>query len=144
MPHKLLWEGDGVYVRFRGTVTAAEIVSTYQQVSRDARSDQIRYVLTDYREASRCPEMTRADVQGFAALERGASYSNETVWRAAVANDATVNEFLDYFAGLRLSPDPFRSFTTLEEARAWIATHPMLLNTSPSDPSSEPGQPPKR
>ena len=127
MPQKLVWEGNGVYVRFRGTVTAAEIVSTYQDVSRDSRSDQIRYVLTDYREASRCPAMTRADVQGFAALERGASSSNETVWRAAVATDPTITEFLDYFAGLRVSRDPFRCFPTVEEARAWIATHPMLL-----------------
>src|SRR4051812_1719582 len=103
MGHSLAWEDDGVYVRFVGPVRADEIVAMYRRVSGDPRSDTIRYVISDYLGARRSPEMTRLDVQAFAALERGASYSNASVWRAAVARDPSIIEFLEYFASLRVS-----------------------------------------
>ena len=97
MPHSLHWEDAGVYVRFEGTVTADELVGVYVEVARDFRSDSIRYVITDYIGAVPSLDMTRTDVLGFAALERGASYSNATVWRAAIATDPSVIQFLEFF-----------------------------------------------
>lgn len=126
MPHSLIWEDSGVYVHFQGTVTAGELVGVYDEIARDSRSDTIRYVITDYLAARRSEEMTRTDVIGFAARERGAAYSNATVWRAAVAVDPTVVEFLRYFQSLRVSPDPFRIVATVDEARDWLGTHPLL------------------
>lgn len=126
MPHLLVWEDDGVYVHFDGTVTPGELVGVYDEVAGDARSDTIRYVITDYLDARRSDQMTRADVIGLAARERGAAYSNATVWRAAVATDPTVVTFLEYFQSLRVSPDPFRIVATLAQARDWLATHPLV------------------
>lgn len=126
MPHSLVWEDSGVYVRFDGTVTAGELVGVYDEIARDSRSDTIRYVITDYLASRRSEDITRADVIGFAARERGAAYSNATVWRVAVAVDPTVVEFLEYFRTLRVSPDPFRIVATLDEARDWLGTHPLV------------------
>ena len=125
MPHSLHWEDAGVYVRFEGTVTADELVGVYDEVARDFRSDSIRYVITDYLGAVPSLDMTRTDVLGFAALERGASYSNATVWRAAIATDPSVIQFLEFFRSLRVSPDPFRIVPSLEAAHEWLATHPL-------------------
>jgi hypothetical protein len=125
MPHSLDWEDAGVYVRFEGTVTADELVATYDEIARDFRSDIIRYVITDYLGSVRSRDMTRTDVLGFAALERGAAYSNATVWRVAVATDPSVIEFLEFFRSLRVSPDPFRIVPSVDAAREWLATHPL-------------------
>jgi hypothetical protein len=127
MPHAMHWEPDGVTVKFTGTVTAREIVGIYETISSDARSDHVRYVITDYLGAHRSTSMTLTDVKGFAALEQGASYgSASTVWRAAVATDPSICDFLKYFKAVRTSPDPFRIFSTEAEARDWLNSNPRL------------------
>ncbi|HET7203830.1 MAG TPA: hypothetical protein VFI92_10735 [Steroidobacteraceae bacterium] len=127
MPHSIHWEPDGVCVKFTGTVTADEIVRIYEAMSGDPRSDRLKYVLTDYLGANRCTSMTLTDVKGFAALEHGASYvAGAPVWRAAVATDPSICDFLKYFKAVRTSPDPFEIFSTQREAREWLNMHPRL------------------
>jgi hypothetical protein len=126
MPHLLVWEDAGVYVRFTGTVTPEELVGLYDEIASDPRSDTIHYAITDYLGASHVEHMTRADLIGLAARERGAAYSNATVWRAAIAVERSAIEFLESFQSLRVSPDLFQIFTTHAQARAWLATHPLL------------------
>ena len=129
MPHSVQWEPEGVCVKFWGTVDSPEITAIYEEISSDARSDRIRYVLQDYLGASRSTGMTLSDVKVFAALEMGASYGQaRPVWRAAVASDPSICDFLKYFRAVRTSPDPFQIFDTEREARAWLNTHPYLRN----------------
>lgn len=127
MAHSIHWEPHGVSVKFTGTVSAEEIVRIYETISSDPRSDGLRYVLTDYLGACRSTDMTLTDVKGFVALEQGASYAaTDHVWRAAVATDASICDFLKYFKSVRTSTDPFEIFATEEEARAWLNTNPRL------------------
>lgn len=127
MPHSIHWEPDGVCVKFTGTVIAEEIVRLYEAMSGDHRSDGLKYVLTDYLGANRSTGMTLTDVKGFAALEHGASYGSAgRVWRAAVATDPSICDFLKYFKAVRTSSDPFEIFATQQEAREWLNTHPRL------------------
>ena len=134
MPHSLHWEDAGVYVVFEGVVTPEELVGVYDEVANYHRSDTIHYVITDYLAARRSERMTRSDVIGLAARERGAAYSNATVWRAAVTVDPTVVGFLEYFQSLRVSPDPFRIVATPAEARDWLAHHPLLRDRQDPPP----------
>ncbi len=127
MPHSIHWEQDGVCVKFTGTVTAEEIVRLYEAMSGDPRSDGLKYVLTDYLGANRSTSMTLTDVKGFVALEHGASYGSAgRVWRAAVATDPSICDFLKYFKAVRISSDPFEIFATQQEAREWLNSHPRL------------------
>ena len=132
MPHSIHWEPDGVCVNFSGTVTAEEIVRIYEAMSGDPRSDRLKYVLTDYLGANRCTTMTLTDVKGFAALEYGASYqSGGRVWRAAVATEPSICDFLKYFKTVRTSADPFEIFDTEREAREWLNRNPRLRRKLP-------------
>lgn len=136
MPHSIHWEPDGVCVDFTGTVTADEIVDIYEKISGDPRSDRLKYVLTDYLGAYRCTSMTLTDVKGFAALEHGASYgATGAVWRAAVATDPSICDFLKYFRAVRTSSDPFEIFSTEGEARAWLNSNPRLRRKIDTDKS---------
>ena len=81
MPHSVHWEPEGVCVKFWGTVDSSEITAIYEEISSDARSDRIRFVLQDYLGASRSTGMTLSDVKVFVALEMGASYGQAyPVW----------------------------------------------------------------
>ena len=127
MPHSVHWEREGVCVKFWGTVASPEITTIYEEISSDARSDQIRYALQDYLGATRSTSMTLSDVKVFVALEMGASYGQVfPVWRAAVATDPSICDFLKYFRTVRTSPDPFQIFSTEREARVWLNTNPLL------------------
>ena len=127
MPHSVHWEPEGVCVKFWGTVDSSEITAIYEEMSSDARSDSIRFVLQDYLGATRSTGMTLSDVKVFAALEMGASYGQAyAVWRAAIATDPSICDFLKYFRAVRTSPDPFQIFSTEREARVWLNTNPLL------------------
>jgi len=127
MPHSVHWEREGVCTRFWGIVDGPEITTIYEEISSDARSDRIRYALQDYLAATRSTSVTLSDVKVFVALEMGASYGQtHPVWRAAVATDPSICDFLKYFRTVRTSPDPFQIFSTEREAREWLRTHPML------------------
>jgi hypothetical protein len=129
MPHSVKWEPQGVCVKFWGTVDASEITTIYEEISGDARSDGIRFALQDYLGATRSTGMTLSDVKVFAALEMGASYGQaHPVWRAAIATEPSICDFLKYFRSVRTSPDPFQIFATEREARDWLNTSPFLKN----------------
>jgi hypothetical protein len=129
MPHAVHWEPEGVCVKFWGTVDSSEITAIYEEISGDERSDRIRFVLQDYLGATRSTGMTLSDVKVFVALEMGASYGQaQPVWRAAIATEPSICDFLKYFRSVRTSPDPFQVFSTGREAREWLKTNPLLRN----------------
>ena len=136
MPHSVHWQPEGVCVKFSGTVASPEITSIYEEISGDARSDRVRYVLHDFLGATRSTSVTLSDVKVFVALEMGASYGQpHRVWRAAVATDPSICDFLKYFRAVRTSPDPFQIFGTTQDARAWLNSNPLLKQKIPDAPS---------
>lgn len=136
MPHSVHWQPEGVCVKFSGTIGSPEITATYEEISGDPRSDRIRYILHDFLGASRSTSVTLSDVKVFVALEMGASYGQtHPVWRAEVATDPSICDFLKYFRAVRTSPDPFQIFGTAEEARAWLNSNPLLRHKIPDAPS---------
>ena len=140
MPHSVDWEREGVYTRFWGTVDSHEITAIYEEISGDARSDRIRYALQDYLGATRSTSMTLSDVKVFVALEMGASYGQAyPVWRAAIATDPSICDFLKYFRTVRTSPDPFQIFATEREAREWLNTSPFLRHRIDAPVIDDPG-----
>ena len=140
MPHSVHWHPEGVCVKFSGTIGAPEITATYEEISSDARSDRIRYILHDFLGASRSTSVTLSDVKVFVALEMGASYGQaHPVWRAEVATDPSICDFLKYFRAVRTSPDPLQIFGTAEEARAWLNSNPLLKQKIPDAPSDTAG-----
>ncbi len=124
MPYRIRWEGHGVYRRFFGVISASEFLDAYKEMSGDIRFDFVRYIISDFLEARKSPEVAERDAKAFAALERLNFYSAPNIVNAAVATDEEILAHLRYFESLHLSPYPLGIFSTVAEARAWIASNP--------------------
>jgi hypothetical protein len=126
MPYRLRWEGHGVYRRFFGVITAAEFLGAYQEMIGDLRYDGIRYVISDYIDAQPGPDLTEKDLKAFAELERIRFYDSPDHVQAMVATDPKTLAYVRYYESLRVSPYCLATFTTVADARAWIASNPRL------------------
>ena len=126
MPYRIRWEGHGVYRRFFGVVTVQDFMDAYREITSDVRYEGIRYIISDFLEAQRSPDTTAKHVAAFADLERRKFYSSPDIVNAAVATDEKILEDLRYFESLNVSPYPSGVFSTVAEARKWIASNPRL------------------
>jgi hypothetical protein len=124
MPYTLRWEGHGVYRRFFGVISAAEFLQAYEEMCEDPRYDGIRYLISDYLEAEPGPDITERDLKAFAELERLRFYDSPDTVQATVATSPKTLAYVRYYESLRISPYCMGTFSTVAEAREWIASNP--------------------
>jgi hypothetical protein len=120
MPVELTWESRGVYRRYFGDVTARERYRSFDQICADPRFDDLRYVITDYL-AVRSYEISDDDTPQIAALHVAPMRTNPNIVIAAVVVDEQIIAAIRHFISLRFITQPYEIFSTLPEARAWIA-----------------------
>jgi hypothetical protein len=126
MAYRIHWEGHGVYRRFYGVVTVAEFFTAYQEMCRDVRYSQIRYIISDYLECEPAPDLTEEHLRRFARLERLRFYDSPDTVQANVASDPRTLKYALYYESLRVSPYCIGTFSTVADARQWIAGNPRL------------------
>jgi len=123
MPYRIRWEGHGVYRRFVGSISAAEFKHAYDEMVSDVRYEGVRYVISDYLEAQPGPDISEKDLAAFAKLERLRYYDSPDTVHATVATDAKTLAYARYYGSLQLA-HPEAAFSTVAEARHWIAGNP--------------------
>jgi hypothetical protein len=119
MPYQVTWEPRGVYTRYYGNVTGADMLGNIEDVCRDERFEQHRYHILDF-----------SDATDFSATERemlincgvliGAAFVNHQVLVAAVVTRENVRAALGRLHALGVSPYVAKIFPTVAEARKWI------------------------
>jgi hypothetical protein len=124
MPYRIRWEGHGVYRRFYGVVTAMDFEQANEEMTRDLRYQGARYIIADYLDAEASPDLSEASVEQFAKRERLHVPDSPDIVHASVATDENIVKHLRYFGSRDLAPYPFAVFSTIAEARAWIASNP--------------------
>jgi hypothetical protein len=124
MPYRLRWEGHGVYRRFFGLITRQEFRDAYEEMCRDVRYEGIRYIISDYLEGQPDPNLTERDLRAQAELERLRFYDSPDTVQAMVATDPKIVAYIRYYVSLGVSPHCLADFTTVAEARRWIAGNP--------------------
>lgn len=130
MPFELTWEPAGVYRRYFGHVTIAERRRSFERICADHRFDELQYTITDYLDAERY-DISRDATTEIAALHIGPLLTNPNIVIAAVAVDERVVAAIQHFIGLGFITQPYRIFSTVPAARAWIASQPPRLNPRP-------------
>ena len=120
MPFEIIWEGDGVYRRYHGNVTIDERRRSFDLICADPRFDDLRYAITDYLAVERY-EITPRATEEIAAMHVGALHTNPRIVIAAVAVDTAVIEAIEHFISLRFISQPYRIFSSVCEARSWVA-----------------------
>jgi hypothetical protein len=121
MPSKTTWEARGLYVKFTGIVTPADIARSYDVNLSDSRYYDARYLIADYAEAEghAFSPGEREQMRELNAPAIGASFSHPHMVMAVVTRDADVRALVLEYA--RLLRYPVESFETLEEARRWVS-----------------------
>lgn len=124
MPYVLRWEGYGVYRRFFGVVTSSEFREAYEQMTGDLRYECARYIISDYLEAEPGTDLTDTFVGRLEELARLQYATGPDIVHATVAAGEKMLAHIQYFESLPLAPYPEATFSTVDEARAWIASNP--------------------
>ena len=120
MPYTLHWEPRGVRRNYFGDVTVAERLESLQRICADPRFADLRYSITCYLDVQAyeaSPEATR-DV---AALHIGPLITNPGIIIAAVAVRPDILAHIEAFKATGFVRQPYEVFSTLREARKWIA-----------------------
>lgn len=119
MPYQVMWEPRGVYTRYSGNVTGADMLGNIEDVCRDERFEQHRYHILDFSEATDFSATEREMLINCGVLV-GAAFVNHQVLVAAVVTRENVRAALDRLHALGVSPYVAKIFPTVAEARKWI------------------------
>lgn len=120
MPFEISWEGDGVYRRYHGNVTIDDRRRSFDRICADPRFDDLRYAITDYLTVEGY-EITPWATEEIAAMHIGAMHTNPRIVIAAVVVDTAIIDAIEHFISLRFISQPYRIFSSVTEARRWIA-----------------------
>lgn len=119
MPYLVKWETRGVYTRYYGVVTGADMLGNIEDVCRDERFERHRYHILDFSEATDFIATEREMLVNCGVLI-GAAFVNHQVLIAAVVTRENVRAALDRLHALGVSPFVAKIFPTVAEARKWI------------------------
>jgi hypothetical protein len=121
MPYTLSWEEAGVYRRYCGDVSVAERRASFDRICGDVRFDDLRYAITDYLEVQEY-EITESSTRESAAMHLGPLFTNPRIVIAAVAVRSDIVGAIREAMELGLISAPYRIFSSVDDARNWIAS----------------------
>lgn len=115
------WEANGLYIQYIGHVSGAEMLAAALEVSGDPRFDDIRYVLSDWRQATET-SITPDHIRELVAYVNAMAKSNPKIKNATVMYDDEERKAKVALYGVLAEDSPWQIdfFDTIEEARAWI------------------------
>lgn len=120
MPHETTWESHGVYTRFYGSVPFSELLAFFQSIAADPRFDDISYYIDDYTGVA-THDVKFEDVELLAGLDYAQTISNPRLLRATVGVRDDMRALFARYRESHDRRDHLAVFSTVEEARAWIA-----------------------
>lgn len=123
MVYSLVWEPKGVHAKFSGQSTVVDVQRAYEAISRDPRSDQLRYAIFDYLDVE--PRaLERQEVEQVAAFAIGLAVSLPEVRYASVATDERIVALWRHFVSVQPTPERHGVFPSVSAARDWLAARP--------------------
>lgn len=122
MPYSTQWEEKGIYWKYSGTVTHADILNSNDEFYRDERSDNASYQLVDCSKID-CFEILSNTIATVAALDYASSHYLKDLKIALIAKDtetkAIYQQYLDLSQKLHIQWN-VELFEDIESARNWI------------------------
>lgn len=120
MSFTLDWEDHGVYKKFSGVVSFSEYARSQELVFGSPRTDDLHYVINDFLDIQDYA-VTTDEAEYAAAITRGASQSNARLRVAYVTQDVKLIMLIERVSVLSFYP--LKTFSSLENARAWISAN---------------------
>jgi hypothetical protein len=119
MPYSLSWEPNGVYKKFTGLVTGAELVRSVIEVAEDIRFIGARYEVSDYLSAERT-DFSQDALNEVRAVRIGSISRNPSLRVAIVTLDTEIQQRIYSTIAARLTLHQTKVFSALADADAWV------------------------
>lgn len=120
MPYKIVWEKEGVYVKWSGLSDAEEAIKLNGEIYGHRYFDTIKYIISDTLDAE-IPNYSETDLRVIAKLDEQASKWNPNLKIAHISNNpefiALINSYENKMDG---SGWIFMVFDNLDDARKWV------------------------
>tara|TARA_R100000027_G_scaffold2734_9_gene2717 strand:+ start:23205 stop:23579 length:375 start_codon:yes stop_codon:yes gene_type:complete len=120
MPHKTIWEEDGILWEYSGITTVEEVAQANTEFYRDRRSDHCKYQIFNGLGSEEITG-TESEIRMLAAIDFGASRSIRNLKVALVVKPTMEEPTEHYMKTLKEMGSPWecRIFNSMEEARKW-------------------------
>ena len=120
MTFNIKWGKKVVYIKFRGIVTAQDLIDANNYLISNSEFENIHNQIFDFIEIADFL-ITKSDIEIIAAMDKAQSEWNKVMKVAIVAIDNEVNEITEeYKKIMEGSGWTIRDFKTTEEAQKWI------------------------
>ncbi len=130
MAYEMVWEARGVYRRYYGRMTDAELMESVVRTHSSPHFDELRYVIIDALEVEEFVVTNPSFISEIAALDSASALTNPHIKVAVVA---VAPEFKAHVAAYNADPlchYHVLTFSTLAEARNWAAVSRDTFHTS--------------
>jgi len=117
--YEIIWEPRGVIKLYSALVTDNEMIQSVVDTEKDARFDELRYVINDFLGITGI-SMTKDSVEEISVRDRGAACTNPNIRIAVVATHPEIIALTIAYANSPLNAYPTKIFATLAEARSWL------------------------
>jgi hypothetical protein len=119
MPYSLIWEPHGVYKKFTGVVSGAELVRSVNEVANHFKFADARYEVSDYLEAD-ATEFSQDALNEVRAVRIGSFSRNPKVRVAIVTLDPDIQQRIFSTIAARLTLHQTKIFSDVADANAWL------------------------
>ena len=119
MPYSLTWEPAGVYKKFTGVVTGAELLQSVVEVSGDARFGSSQYEVSDYLDADNT-DFSQDALNEVRAVRIGSFMLNPRIKVAIVTHDTEIQQRIYSTIAARLTLHQTKVFNAVADANIWL------------------------
>jgi hypothetical protein len=119
MPYSLIWETQGVYKKFTGLVTGAELVRSVNEVAHHIRFADVHYEVSDYLGAD-TTNFSQDALNEVRAVRMGSFSRNPKVRVAIVTLDSEIQQRIYSTIAARLTLHQTKIFSAVADANAWL------------------------
>jgi hypothetical protein len=119
MPYSLTWEPAGVYKKFTGEVTGAELLQSVLEVSSDARFGSSQYEVSDYLDADNT-DFSQDALNEVRAVRIGSFMNNPRIKVAIVTHDTEIQQRIYSTIAARLTLHQTKVFNAVADANTWL------------------------
>ena len=118
---EVIEENRGLLFKFSGSVSRDDLSQLQRNMYSSASFDDLHYQIVDMLDMTDFSD-SEEDLIEIAAIDKAAALSNPRIKLAVVATDDAIKQLLGVYQAL-LSDSPWETqvFSTMEEARSWIA-----------------------
>lgn len=120
MTFNINWDKEGVYVKFRGVVTAQDLIDANNYVLSNANFESINYQIFDFLRIDDF-KITSHDITLVAMMDKSQTESKEEMKIAILTTNNYVKEIASEYDQFMIGSDwKTQTFETAEAAKEWV------------------------